>query len=149
MGRHGRGRCGPGGRGGVAQSTRSHRLQFRPRLLEPNQLCAAGQATEASDPAGQGRRHDGLPGAGAEPRFRAQCRWHSGIESTIHQLQSHGLGRVRHRCRQGFANTVALAVIAVNLQRVGELARKHSAQYASRRHRPVWFMPDWVTATLT
>ena len=85
----------------------------------------------------------------AEPRFRAQCRWHSGIESAIHELQSHGLGRVRRRGREGFANTVALSVIAVNLHRVGQLARKRRDQHASRRHRPVWFMPDWVAAALT
>lgn len=85
----------------------------------------------------------------AEPGFRAQCRWHAGIESAIHELQSHGLGRVRRRGRQGFANTVAIAVIAFNLQRVGQLARKRRAQYASRRHRRVCHVPDWMVPALS
>lgn len=46
------------------------------------------------------------------PAFKAMRQWHAGVESAIHHLVCHGLGRVRTHGREGFERTVMLAMVA-------------------------------------
>ena len=52
------------------------------------------------------------------PKFAAARRQHPEVESAIHNLECRGLDRVRAHGRDGFARTVALAILAANLHRI-------------------------------
>ncbi len=51
-------------------------------------------------------------------------RRHPAVESAIHHREQRGLDRVRSHGRDGFARTVALAVLAANGHRLGRLIRQ-------------------------
>ena len=53
--------------------------------------------------------------------FAAARRRHPAIESAINALEHRGLDRVRRRGASGFERTVALSVLAANLDRLGRL----------------------------
>ena len=55
----------------------------------------------------------------ARPEFVAARQQHPAVESAIHNLECRGLDRVRAHGRDGFARTVALAILAANLHRIG------------------------------
>ena len=63
--------------------------------------------------------------------FAAMRRQHPAVESAINNLEHRGLDRVRSKGREGFARTVALAVVALNVHRLGRVLR----QQALERHR--------------
>ena len=68
--------------------------------------------------------------------FAAARRRHPGVESAINNLEHRGLDRVRSRGAEGFARTVALAVLALNVHRVGLLLqRKERARLARQKRR--------------
>ena len=64
--------------------------------------------------------------------FAAMRRQHPAVESAINNLEHRGLDRVRSKGRKGFARSVALAVVALNVHRLGRVLR----QQARERHRP-------------
>ena len=55
----------------------------------------------------------------AEPSFAAARRKHSGVESTINNLEHRGLDKVRLRGADGFELAVGLSVVALNIHRLG------------------------------
>ncbi len=61
--------------------------------------------------------------------FREARRAHAAVESAINNLEHRGLDRVRSHGKKGFARTVALAVLAANVHRLGLMLRA--------RERPV------------
>ena len=63
--------------------------------------------------------------------FVAMRRQHPAVESAINNLEHRGLDRVRSKGRKGFARAVALAVVALNVHRLGRVLR----QQALERHR--------------
>jgi len=63
--------------------------------------------------------------------FAAMRRKHPAVESAIDNLEHRGLDRVRARGPEGFARTVALSVVALNVHRIGLLLREK----ARRRRR--------------
>ena len=63
--------------------------------------------------------------------FAAMRRQHPAVESAINNLEHRGLDRVRSKGRKGFARSVALAVVALNVHRLGRVLR----QQARERHR--------------
>jgi len=63
--------------------------------------------------------------------FAAMRRKHPAVESAINNLEHRGLDRVRARGPEGFARTVALSVVALNVHRIGLLLREK----ARRRRR--------------
>ena len=63
--------------------------------------------------------------------FAAMRRQHPAVESAINNLEHRGLDRVRSKGREGFARTVALAVVSLNVHRLGRLLR----QQAREQHR--------------
>ena len=63
--------------------------------------------------------------------FAAMRRQHPAVESAINNLEHRGLDRVRSKGREGFARTVALSVVALNVHRLGRVLR----QQALERHR--------------
>ena len=63
--------------------------------------------------------------------FAAMRRQHPAVESAINNLEHRGLDRVRSKGREGFARTVALAVVALNVHRLGRVLR----QQAREQHR--------------
>ena len=68
--------------------------------------------------------------------FSAMRRQHSAVESTINNLEQRGLDRVRAKGSDGFAHTVALAVVALNMHRLGRLVRDNAPREKTRkRHR--------------
>ncbi len=60
----------------------------------------------------------------AEVGFATARHQHPAVESAIHHLEHRGLDRVRSHGRDGFAQTVALAVLAANGHRLGRLIRQ-------------------------
>ena len=63
--------------------------------------------------------------------FAAMRRQHPAVESAINNLEHRGLDRVRSKGPRGFARTVALAVVALNVHRLGRVLR----QQAREQHR--------------
>ena len=63
--------------------------------------------------------------------FAAMRRQHPAVESAINNLEHRGLDRVRSKGRKGFARAVALAVVALNVHRLGRVLR----QQAREQHR--------------
>ena len=63
--------------------------------------------------------------------FPAMHRQHPAVESAINNLEQRGLGHVRAKGSDGFVQTAALSVVALNLHRVGRLLREK----ARKRHR--------------
>ena len=63
--------------------------------------------------------------------FAAMRRQNPAVESAITNLEHHGLDRVQSKGRKGFARTVALAVVALNVHRLGRVLR----QQARKQHR--------------
>ena len=58
--------------------------------------------------------------------FAAMRRQHPAVESAINNLEHRGLDRVRSKGREGFARTVALAVVSLNVDRLGRLLRQQA-----------------------
>ena len=56
--------------------------------------------------------------------FAAMRRQHPAVESAVNNLEHRGLDRVRSKGRKGFARTVALAVVALNVHRLGRVLRQ-------------------------
>ena len=63
--------------------------------------------------------------------FAAKRRQHPAVESAINNLEHRGLNRVRSKGREGFARTVALSFVALNVHRLGRVLR----QQAREQHR--------------
>ena len=63
--------------------------------------------------------------------FATMRRQHPAVESAINNLEHRGLDRVRSKGSEGFARTVALAVVSLNVHRLGRLLR----QQARDQHR--------------
>ena len=63
--------------------------------------------------------------------FAAMRRQHPAVEPAINNLEHRGLDRVRSKGREGFARTVALSVVALNVHRLGRVLR----QQAREQHR--------------
>ena len=80
-------------------------------------------------------KKDRLSKADREPEqgetFAAMRRQHPTVESAINNLEHHGLDRVRSKGRKGFARSVALAVVALNVHHLGRVLR----QQAREQHR--------------
>ncbi len=64
--------------------------------------------------------------------FVAARRAHSAVESAIHALENHGLDRCRDHGVLGFKRYVGLAVLARNLQIVGNLLQQRALQRLQR-----------------
>jgi hypothetical protein len=71
----------------------------------------------------------------ATSAFQAARRQHPAVESAIHALECHGLGRIRNRGKAGFERTVALSILGANLHRLGVLLQ----QRARRRRKRLRF----------
>ena len=68
--------------------------------------------------------------------FAAMRRQHPAVEPAINDLEQRGLDRVRAKGSDGFAHTVALAVVALNMHRIGRLVRDNAPREKTRkRHR--------------
>ena len=60
--------------------------------------------------------------------FAAMRRQHPAVESAINNLEHRGLDRVRSKDSEGFARTVALSVVALNVHRLGRLVRQQARE---------------------
>ena len=65
--------------------------------------------------------------------FAAMRRQHPAVESAINNLEHRGLDRVLAQGAGGFARTVALSVVALNVHRIGLLLRR--AERLKRKRR--------------
>ena len=92
-------------------------------LLELNALPKKGKKSEAE------RERE------AEPAFAAARRKHSGVESTINNLEHRGLDKVRLRGADGFELAVGLSVVALNIHRLGLNLRAAERKRMRRRRR--------------
>ena len=88
-------------------------------LLVDNALPKKGRLSKAERDREQGET------------FAAMRRQHPAVESAINNLEHRGLDRVRSKGREGFARSVALAVVALNVHRLGRVLR----QQAQEQHR--------------
>ena len=88
-------------------------------VLDDNVLPKKGRLSKADRDREQGET------------FAAMCRQHLAVESAINNLEHRGLDRVRSKGRKGFARSVALAVVALNVHRLGRVLR----QQAREQHR--------------
>ena len=55
-------------------------------------------------------------------------RQHPAVESAINNLEHRGLDRVRSKGPKGFARTVVLAVVALNVHRLGRVLRQRALE---------------------
>ena len=62
-------------------------------------------------------------------------RQHPAVESAINNLEHRGLERVRSNGAGGFERTVALAVVAANLHRIGLLLQRREREILRRRKK--------------
>ena len=69
----------------------------------------------------KGRLNDAERARETAPEFVKMKNWHSGIESCINNLERRGLDKVYSRGAEGFERTVKLAVLAMNVHRIGLL----------------------------
>ena len=92
-------------------------------LLELNALPKKGKKSEAE------RERE------ADPAFAAARRKHSGVESTINNLEHRGLDKVRLRGADGFELAVGLSVVALNIHRLGLNLRAAERKRMRRRRR--------------
>ena len=67
------------------------------------------------------------------PEFIQTRHQHSAVESAINCLEQHGLDRCPDKGRNGFDRYVALAILAHNIQRIGELVQKKKRKQRTRR----------------
>ena len=88
-------------------------------VLDDNVLPKKGRLSKADRDREQGET------------FAAMRRQHPAVESAINNLEHRGLDRVRSKGPKGFARTVALAVVALNVHRLGRVLR----QQAREQHR--------------
>ena len=83
-------------------------------LLVDNVLTKKGRLSKADRDREQGET------------FAAMRRQHPAVESAINNLEHRGLDRVRSKGRRGFARSVALAVVALNVHRLGRVLRQQA-----------------------
>ena len=88
-------------------------------VLDDNVLPKKGRLSKADRDREQGET------------FAAMRRQHPAVESAINNLEHRGLDRVRSKGPKGFARTVALAVVALNVHRLGRVL----CQQAREQHR--------------
>ena len=88
-------------------------------LLVDNVLPRKGRLSKANREREQGET------------FAAMRRQHPAVESAINNFEHRGLDRVRSKGRKGLARSVALAVVALNVHRLGRVLR----QQAREQHR--------------
>jgi transposase, IS5 family len=69
------------------------------------------------------------------PDFVAAKQAHSAVESAINGLEVHGLDKCLDQGIDGFKRYVALAVVARNIHRIGDLVWRQEAAIAKRRER--------------
>ncbi len=70
-----------------------------------------------------------------EEEYREARRRHSGVESAINGLEVHGLDRCMDKGIHGFKRYVALAVVAINIHKLGALLQKKRQRYEKRRNQ--------------
>ena len=68
-----------------------------------------------------------------EKTFVAMRRQHPAVESAVNNLEQRGLDRVRAKGSEGFAQTVALAVVALNVHRLERLVREKELREKTRK----------------
>lgn len=74
-------------------------------------------------------------GEESEEAFRRERRKRSAVESAIHALENHGLDRCPDHGIEGFRRYVSLAVVARNLQIIGNILLKRELRTLQRRQR--------------
>ena len=70
-----------------------------------------------------------------QAEFAAMRRQHPAVESAINNLEHRGLDRVRSHGADGFERTVALAMLVVNLHRIGLLLQRREREILRRRKK--------------
>ena len=69
------------------------------------------------------------------PEFVAAKQAHSAVESAINGLEVHGLDKCLDHGIDGFKRYAALAVVARNIHRIGDLVWRQEAKVAKRKER--------------
>ena len=70
------------------------------------------------------------------PEFKLLRRQHSAVESAINALAAHGLDRCPDHGIKGFERYVALAVLAINIHRLGTVLREQQKERQRRKRGP-------------
>ena len=104
-------------------------------FYSPSNRSRLEQMLEVAALPAQGRLSPIAKAREREARFAAARQQHPAVESAIHHLESHGLDRIRTHGRKGFARTVALAILAANLHRLGTLLLARDRKRERRRSR--------------
>ncbi len=104
-------------------------------FYSPSNRSRLEQMLEVAALPAQGRLSPIAKAREREARFAATRHQHPAVESAIHHLESHGLDRIRTHGRKGFARTVALAILAANLHRLGTLLLARDRKRERRRSR--------------
>ncbi|NJO12378.1 MAG: ISNCY family transposase [Gammaproteobacteria bacterium] len=71
----------------------------------------------------------------SEPQFVRLRKQHASVESAINALECHGLDRCLDHGVRGFERYVALAVLARNVLRLGQILHRHAARHKPRAYR--------------
>ena len=86
------------------------------QILDDNVMPRKGRLSKAEQDREQGET------------FVVMRRQHPAVESAINNLEHRGLDRVRSKGPDGFARTVALSVVALNVHRIGRLLRQQARE---------------------
>jgi IS5 family transposase len=69
----------------------------------------------------------------SSPEFKTAHHKHAAVESAINALEVHGLDRCRDHGIDGFKRYVALAIVARNIHRIGDMLHKKAQARAARQ----------------
>ena len=72
----------------------------------------------------------------SDPEFVNLRKQHSAVESAINALEVHGLDKCPDHGLKGFKRYVAMAILARNIQRLGEVLRQQEQEAAQRKRGP-------------
>ena len=109
-------------------------VSFDRGARNPGNRVRAGDMLEENVLPKKGYRNKAEQEREAGEVFVAMCRARPAVESAINNLGHRGLDRIRSRGPAGFARSVALSVVALNIHRIGLLLRRQQ-QATGQQHR--------------
>ena len=72
----------------------------------------------------------------SDPEYLRACRQHPAVESAINALENHGLDRCLDHGIEGFRRYVALAIVARNIQQLGNILFEIAKESLEEQEEP-------------
>jgi len=84
----------------------------------------------------KGRPPEGEQAERSDPEYLRACRQHPAVESAINALENHGLDRCPDHGIEGFRRYVALAIVARNIQQLGNILFEIAKESLEEQEEP-------------